>query len=107
MFAKLSILVLYYRIFGVDKKFRYTCIALMVIFAGYGFSCCMAKIFRCLPVVATWNFDYKGPDRCADLIEIGFVIGWFSIFTDLAILMLPFPMSGSSAYRDGKISLSL
>ncbi|KAL8646453.1 MAG: hypothetical protein Q9226_006849 [Calogaya cf. arnoldii] len=92
MFAKLSILVLYYRIFGVDKKFRYTCIALMIIVAGYGFSCCMAKIFRCLPVAATWDSSYKGPKRCVDLIATEFVIGWFSIFTDLAILLLPFPM---------------
>ncbi|KAL8853679.1 MAG: hypothetical protein Q9221_001490 [Calogaya cf. arnoldii] len=73
MFAKLSILVLYYRIFGVDKKFRYTCIALMVIVAGYSFSCCMAKIFRCLPVAATWDFNYKGPERCIDNVEITFL----------------------------------
>lgn len=92
MFAKLSILLLYYRIFGVDKKFRYACNVLIVIVAGYGTSCAFAKIFRCLPVEAVWDPDYKGPERCIDRTKINFVIGWFSIFTDLAILLLPAPM---------------
>ncbi|KAL8948265.1 MAG: hypothetical protein Q9222_005536 [Ikaeria aurantiellina] len=91
-FAKLSILVLYYRIFGVDRNFRYACIALVVLVAGYGTACDLAKIFLCRPVKAGWDPSYEGPKHCSDHIKIDFVIGWFSIFTDFAIFLMPAPM---------------
>ncbi|KAL8688423.1 MAG: hypothetical protein Q9218_005663 [Villophora microphyllina] len=92
MFAKLSILILYYRIFGIDRKFRYACLFIIVIVVGYCTSCGLAKIFICSPVKAGWAKHYKGPKHCADHIKIDFVLGWFSIFTDFAIFLMPAPM---------------
>ncbi|KAI4244451.1 MAG: hypothetical protein LQ352_006794 [Teloschistes flavicans] len=92
MFAKLSLLILYYRIFGIDRKFRYVCLSVIIIVVGYGTSCGLAKIFICSPVKAGWDKKYKGPKHCADHIKIDFVLGWFSIFTDFAIFLMPAPM---------------
>ncbi|KAL8769113.1 MAG: hypothetical protein Q9203_005528 [Teloschistes exilis] len=92
MFAKLSLLILYYRIFGIDRKFRYVCLFVVIIVVGYGTSCGLAKIFICSPVKAGWDKTYKGPKHCADHIKIDFVLGWFSIFTDFAIFLMPPPM---------------
>ncbi|KAL8721225.1 MAG: hypothetical protein Q9225_002037 [Loekoesia sp. 1 TL-2023] len=91
-FAKLSILILYFRIFHVDRTFRYACIAVVIVVAGYGTSCTLAKIFICSPVKAGWDSNYKGPKHCANHIKIDFTVGWFSIFTDFAILIMPIPM---------------
>lgn len=92
MFAKISILVLYWRIFNVNRTFRHICLAVGIIVVGYGTSCGLAKIFLCSPVKAVWVQSYKGPKHCADHIKIDFTVGWFSIFTDFAILLMPLPM---------------
>ena len=92
MFAKLSILILYYRIFHVDQYFRYTVWVLSILVVGYCTALGLAKIFRCSPVKAVWDSKYKGPEHCADHIQIDFVGGWFNIFTDLAIFIMPAPI---------------
>lgn len=91
-FAKISILILYWRIFNVDRAFRRVCVAVGIIAAGYGTSCVLAKIFICSPVKAGWTSHYKGPKHCADRTKINFTVGWFSIFTDFAIFIMPLPM---------------
>jgi len=94
MFAKLSILIFYNRVFGINKSFRWTAYATMAFVVGYCVSNVLAIIFQCVPVAAAWNLmlrlEHSG--NCASLTKIDIAIGGFNIPSDLLILILPIPM---------------
>lgn len=56
----------------------------------------MTQILRCRPIKAAWNAQYtlEYPDgyRCLDRVLISVVYGWFNIFSDFILLLLPLPM---------------
>lgn len=88
--AKVSILLLYIRVFGINRPFRYTCYALMPLVTGYCTTLILANIFQCTPVHDGWNFFAAG--RCADLVKINLAIGGLNILSDFAIVVAPFPL---------------
>ncbi|KAG6999485.1 hypothetical protein G7Y79_00034g069080 [Physcia stellaris] len=95
-FAKLAVLILLHRIFGIDKRFRWACYLLGPIIFLWSFITAMTQIFRCRPVKAAWNAEYtlEHPDgyKCLDRILISVTYGWFNIFSDFILLLLPLPM---------------
>lgn len=52
---KTSLILLYYRIFGVIRSFRYVCILAEAIVACYFVVCLFVTIFKCKPVPYHWN----------------------------------------------------
>ncbi|KAI9883561.1 MAG: hypothetical protein M1823_004659 [Watsoniomyces obsoletus] len=92
MSAKLSILMLYLRLFQVKKLFRTACYILMVITVGYCVSFFFMYAFNCRPLKKTWNALDPTPGTCIDVIMMHYVVGSFNIATDFAILLLPMPL---------------
>ena len=90
MFAKISILILYLRLFKVNRLFRYVDFALMALVISYCTSLLLAILFGCQPLARIWNSSIPG--TCLNLTAIDFTIGGFNIFTDAAILVLPLPL---------------
>lgn len=94
MFAKLSILMLYHRLFGVNVPFRRAVYAVSAIVVGYCLSLALATIFQCTPPAAVWDLKLRMQTggKCISLIKIEIAIGGFNIPTDIIILLLPAPM---------------
>ncbi|KAL8897720.1 MAG: hypothetical protein Q9207_007072 [Kuettlingeria erythrocarpa] len=93
MFAKLSILIFYHRLFGVNVAFRRAVFAVSAIVVGYCLSLALATIFQCTPPAAVWDLKLRmQTNNCISLIKIEIAIGGFNIPTDIIILLLPAPM---------------
>lgn len=94
MFAKISILLFYKRLFGVHRHFRLALYGTMVFVVGYCGGASLAVLFKCSPMSATWSADREkwGNANCLSLTIIHSVIGGFNVASDLFILLLPFPI---------------
>jgi len=90
MFIKISIFILYLRLFKVKRLFRYLDFTFMALTISYCTSLLLAIHFGCWPLAKTWNSSI--PKKCVKLVAIDFTIGSFNIFTDAAILVLPLPL---------------
>ena len=99
--AKVSILLLYIRLFGVNRPFRYTCYALTALVVGYCTAMILANIFQCRPIYAGWNFF--APGRCASLQDITITTGALNILSDFAIVVAPIPVVLKLQLRPAKM----
>ena len=90
--AKLSVLVLCYRLFRSNPWFRRTCYVLFVIIASYGLTSFLTALFRCSPVGAAWTSPIKGNSRCLSIVRLQIAVGWINIVTDVALMILPMPV---------------
>ena len=88
--AKVSMILLYIRLFGINRSFRYMCYALVALVIGYCAAMALANIFQCSPIYAGW--DFFAPGRCASLQSITIATGALNILTDLAIVVAPILM---------------
>ncbi|KAL8718955.1 MAG: hypothetical protein Q9225_003967 [Loekoesia sp. 1 TL-2023] len=102
--AKLSILILFYRLFGVNRLFRRAVYTVTVLWTLYTVVNTLLIIFGCTPVQKAWHPLIKG--RCISLIDIAVAGGYFNIITDFLILVLPVPMVWS-LHMPQKIRLAL
>ena len=89
-FAKITILILLLRIFGVDSKFRVACWFVIIIWTTYTFINVCLCLLGCNPIQKAW--EPMIPGECLDLIQIGIASGYINIVTDVMILVLPIPM---------------
>ncbi|KAI9882143.1 MAG: hypothetical protein M1823_006113 [Watsoniomyces obsoletus] len=87
-FVKASILLLYIRIFDSSRFVKYSVWALFVPLAGFTIPSFFLSIFACRPVYAYWR---GGPAKCVNTLVLGYVGAVVSIFTDIAIFVLPLP----------------
>lgn len=88
--AKLSVLMLYLRVFGINRPFRYTVFFVMTIWTMYIIADVLVITFECNPVQKAW--DPLVPGHCINIINVGVAIGYFNLITDCMILILPIPM---------------
>lgn len=88
VWTKLSILLLYYRVFrfGYFKKAAYAIGGLVVVWAILG---TFLTAFLCIPLEAVWNPTV--PAHCMDSNAIRLFNAAFTILTDVLILGLPIP----------------
>jgi len=89
-FVKLSFLILFYRVFGVNRYFRWALYSVLGIWTAYAVTDTLIVIFQCTPVHKAWDLEVNG--YCLDLVKLGVSSGYINIFTDLLILILPIPM---------------
>lgn len=87
---KMSILVLYLRLFAVNKTFRHLTWLVMFFVSGYLFSNLWTQIFGCSPRSKYWNPDIPG--HCINYTKAGLAYGSMNIFSDLIIFILPLPI---------------
>ena len=93
--AKLSILVFLYRLFGIDKTFRYTAWIVGFIISVWGLLSLLLSIFSCRPLVATFNIKVRMDPRTVCKPEdynVENVYGFCNILADFALLIMPMPM---------------
>ncbi|KAJ6180916.1 hypothetical protein N7519_011377, partial [Penicillium mononematosum] len=101
--TKMSILLLYLRIF-IQRWFRITCYALLVIITFYMVAAFFASIFQCTPVARAWNKSIPG--SCINITTNWYANAGFSIATDIVILTLPmYPLYKSKIVLKRKIAL--
>ena len=95
-FAKLAVLILLYRIFSINRVFRWTCIILGPIIFCWAFITVLISIIRCRPFIAAWDSAYQFAHphgyKCVNRILLTTVFGWYNIISDFILLLLPMPM---------------
>ena len=87
---KLAILLLYLRIFNVNKTFKYFTWATMFLVFGYLFSNFLTLIFGCTPVDKYWHPAFTG--HCIKTIQADYAYGAMNFISDLIMFILPLPM---------------
>ncbi|KAL8790549.1 MAG: hypothetical protein Q9195_006293 [Heterodermia aff. obscurata] len=89
---KLSILLLYLRLFGVNSPFRYTTYALTFLITGYLFSNLLTQLFGCHPVAKYWQPALYPGGHCITSTTADYAYGSLNFISDLFIFVLPMPM---------------
>ncbi|KAK4172100.1 hypothetical protein QBC36DRAFT_81315 [Triangularia setosa] len=88
--TKVSLLLLYVRIFSHVRAFRLTAMGLIYFIILYMISSTIVGICQCIPVASAWDLDIRG--KCLNLYIIWNMNGVVSLATDVIILILPFPL---------------
>ncbi|KAI1442376.1 hypothetical protein F5Y02DRAFT_262375 [Annulohypoxylon stygium] len=88
--TKASILLLYLRIFGNTKWFRWACRFVLTCVVMYCIASVTATIFQCIPVTKAFDKSLEG--TCIDNGHFWYANAGFSIATDIIILTLPIPL---------------
>lgn len=91
VFTKTSLLLLYYRIFGVIKAFRWALGAAGSLVIAYYIACVITSIAGCSPVSKFW--DPSVPGKCINQVDFFRYNGVGNMFLDVLILCLPYPMA--------------
>lgn len=90
MAFKTSLILLYYRIFGVARRFRYTLAIAECIVASYFLACVLVTAFECRPI--SYNWDKSIPGACINQTQFYRWNGVANLLIDFMILSLTFPM---------------
>lgn len=85
--TKISILLLYLRIFAVHTWFRRIDHILIGSVTAYMTAAVFAAVFQCTPVTRAWDKSITG--TCISIEENWYANAGFAIATDVIILVLP------------------
>ncbi|CAP70172.1 uncharacterized protein PODANS_3_2710 [Podospora anserina S mat+] len=88
--TKVSLLLLYVRIFSHVRAFKLTAMGLIYFILLYMTSSSIVGICQCIPIASAWDLDIHG--KCLNLYIIWNMNAIVSLVTDLIILVLPFPL---------------
>ncbi|KAL2062454.1 hypothetical protein VTL71DRAFT_6720 [Oculimacula yallundae] len=103
--AKVSILLLYLRIFP-SQRFRLILKLAMAFMISHGLAFLFVVAFQCLPVRSIW--DRELTNHCVDLQALIYAGAGLSIFEDVAIMILPiFELKGLNLSRRKRVALGL
>ncbi|KAI9887104.1 MAG: hypothetical protein M1823_001094 [Watsoniomyces obsoletus] len=86
-FVEMSILLLYIRILGPSKVFRYLVYAAMFLVSGYTTAFFFAALFSCTPRKKYWQPTLPG--SCIRIVNLAIASCAINIAVDLIILFLP------------------
>ncbi|CZS98261.1 uncharacterized protein RCO7_08933 [Rhynchosporium graminicola] len=101
--SKVSILLLYVRIFPT-QKFRLVLKFAIAFMLVHGAAFFFIVAFQCLPVRSLW--DREIPGKCVDLQALIYAGAGLSIFEDFAIMLLPiFELKGLNLSRRKRVAL--
>ncbi|KAJ5651920.1 hypothetical protein N7507_009346 [Penicillium longicatenatum] len=89
--TKTSLLLLYHRIFGVVRGFRWALWAAGAIVIAWCIASTLGVIFGCWPISKLW--DPSLPGRCINIGAFGRWTGVANLLIDVLILCLPYPMA--------------
>lgn len=84
--VKISVLLLYIRIFGTRKPFRIAVIAVMLLVIAFSIAAFFASIFNCIPLEKRWRHV---PGSCINLAHLAVASCVINIVADLLIFLLP------------------
>jgi len=92
MCTKLSLLLLYRRVFGTGQRqfniLWWITVSLVVLYSipSLGFI-----IFGCIPMQAAWDFVLLRTGHCIDIPRLFIAHGIINAFTDILVFLLPIP----------------
>ncbi|KAI1844496.1 hypothetical protein JX266_009383 [Neoarthrinium moseri] len=89
--TKLSIVLMYHRLFSVDPSFRSQIIAAGVLVSVYWLGLTLAAILQCVPVEYNW-IPYWHPEYCFNFNVFWFVTGILEAAIDIYIIAMPIRM---------------
>ena len=89
--VKLSILLLYRRVFDV-RICRIATIILLLVCVAWGIAAILALLFQCHPISGMWNPADTFTDRCIDLKEYYVGIASSNLGLDVILLVMPIYM---------------
>ena len=87
---KISLLLLYIRIFGASYLFRRIAWGFVCLIAAIGTGNALVAIFPCRPTQAFYDVTVAG--TCIDDVQFYWATAILNVFTDIVILVLPIPM---------------
>ncbi|KAI9830791.1 MAG: hypothetical protein M1826_004425 [Phylliscum demangeonii] len=87
--VKLSILMLYYRIFAPSRGTKRFITLIMTVLLGFYTANMFVKIFLCSPRQRIW--DKSVPGHCANLAQLYLATAIVNVVSDFYILVLPLP----------------
>lgn len=88
--TKVSICLLYLRIFRTSQQFRPFCYAVLSFVFTYAIASIIITIFQCTPVDRAWDKSIHG--TCISLTAFWFAGAVLNVIGDFLILLLPMPM---------------
>lgn len=87
--TKLSILLMYKRIFSIDRSFRLQIMALIVITAGFWISMTVSNLLNCIPIEMSWIPSDDESKYCFNYNVYWLACGIVECILDLVILIMP------------------
>ncbi|ORY59185.1 uncharacterized protein BCR38DRAFT_498924 [Pseudomassariella vexata] len=90
--TKISILLLYLRIFAAIRWFRWICIFMAIATAIYCVASIVATIVQCTPIAYAWDKTIQNGQVNVNNLQFWYANAGFSIATDVIILLLPMPL---------------
>ncbi|KAL9121005.1 MAG: hypothetical protein Q9187_002439 [Circinaria calcarea] len=85
----MAILLLYLRLFHIDRKFKYATWAVMFFVFAYLFSNFLILFLGCAPISKNWTPG--SPGHCIDLKKSAKVYASMNVISDFFIFVLPLP----------------
>jgi hypothetical protein len=90
-FSKLSILLLYHRIFP-SKTFTRILWAVGAFILAYTITSSMVNLLQCVPIEANWNPKAAATAKCVKFGSELIALSTINAVTDLVLLVLPMPL---------------
>ena len=88
---KMSLLLLYHRLFSVNKQFRIALFVAGALTVMWWLASFWDTVFQCVPVQASWDHSIKNA-RCQNIRDAALGTGISNLILDLLFLLLPVPM---------------
>ena len=88
---KTSLVLLYYRLFGIVRYYAYIVLGAWIIVLLYWIVLMCVVIFECRPVAFFWDKSIKG-GKCINITSCYRWAGVANLLIDLLVLLLPLPM---------------
>ncbi|KAI1813952.1 hypothetical protein GGS20DRAFT_442254 [Poronia punctata] len=87
--TKLSILLLYRRLFWIDASFRRQVLFLIVVVVCFWIGTVVADLLSCIPLEWTWNNSHQDPRYCFNYNIYWLISGIIEAVIDILIILLP------------------
>ena len=88
---KISLLLMYYRIFAINKRFRIALYAAGTVTIMWFLACFLDTIFQCTPVEASWNHSIPNA-KCQNIEKAALSTGISNLILDVLFIALPIPV---------------
>jgi hypothetical protein len=87
--TKMSILLMYYRLFNVDRGLKRQVFMLSILVLCWWLGCTIANLTNCIPLKYTWINSLADPRYCFNYNYYWFAAGLVESLIDILIFLLP------------------
>ena len=92
--SKLSILLMYLRIFPQASTFRYAVCVVSAFVVSYGIATVCTNLFSCSPIAGSWDLAYATTAKCINRPAFYLAQAALGIVADFATVAIPIPVIG-------------